>query len=486
MNYLGRPIWLFETNWAEAQSRAVDFDLRSLLVGFGAEYFTPTQLYTVNGWTFDLLLRTGVDIDAVDAFTAELLGRLQGFWLPIPFEAAEFIAGVSTTQFDVVDQDLATTWQNRPDKYLLLEYPNGTLRAAAIQAVAAVAGNERITLTAALPEIPPAGTVLKRLHYVRLSDDEEKGIFLAEQVQRREMSVVELPTEYAAAEMGTQPIYLYHFSAGAPVGRDWYYTSFAVPVASNGKLYQPWPMNHGQIRQTVDGNDNALSIDAQPDATHPFSLFFPMPPGKPMRVQIYVVQYSAPDAATLLYSGRVVKVADMGSKYTATCNTVFGYLTNKLPRCLVGPTCPYTLYEPHTCKARRADFETTVIVAVLGATNPQTVAVTLNLGDARFKAQDYCAAGIFETGYGTDYEIRSILNSLWNAGSGQLELILNYPLVKAEVGQACQITAGCDHTFDDCKNKFANEANLSIWEHVPDTNLSLNALDTTVAQGGKK
>ena len=490
MTYLSRPVFLFRPNWADAVSRSVTFDLRATGLGFGAEYFSPTQTYTVNGWKFSLLLQSAGEIAAFDAFTAALAGRLTGFWLPIPFAAARILSGADTTHFTIAGQQLAVYWDDRPDVHLFFTFADGTQSAAAIdEVVDNEDGTETVTLATTLSQVTTTSTIVERLHYVRLADDVESGEFLAEGIQARDVDVMELPLEYAQAETGLRPIYLYDFWADAPIGLHWRYTSFAAPVVSNGQIFANWPITHGEIKETTDGHDNELSIESKPDPSHPFSLFFPIPLGKPLRVRISLASYAAPDTVTNLYVGRIVKVSDQGSKYVATAQTVLSRLKLKVPRSLIGPNCPYVLYDQQTCRVGRAWFETMLNYVEQTAAQPPVLKCTfaLEINKARNQAEDFFKWGLVEGGMGSKYEIRSILASHWNSGTSQLELTLNYPFTRLAPGDQLQCAAGCDHLLQgDCTNKFDNAANNASFTQIPDTNLSINALNTSNSQGGKK
>lgn len=494
--YLNSPIFPLSIDWDNAAQRSVTLDLRSVGLGFGAEYFTPTADYTVTGWEFSLCHKDGSDLLAFEAFADSLTGRLNGFWLPCPLQAAVFAAGVSTTQFNIIAEGLTDTWNSRPDQHLLFTFPDGTQAAAQVSDVTATGHTELLTVAAPLPQVPPAGTVITRLHYVRFADDSEQLDFLSEGAATTRLSVVELPLEYTNAATGLQPIYLYHFWMKAPVSTDWYYTSFAAPVVSNGKIYAPWPMTHGEIKQTTDGNSNPVDITAKPGgppqgASHPFSLLAGVPPGKVLWCDILLCCLPTPDTAKKIFSGFVSNVEDDGVKFTAHCDTRLAWLKTKLPRFYVGTLCNWTLFDPNTCQVTRAYFETTVTVTNISPDELPVLRCTFNFGFQQNKWQEdnWFQGGTLEAGAGVNYELRSIVASQWNDQGNVLELTLNAPLIRNGVGSELQITAGCDHTSDGpngCIPKFNNFANFGAFVDVPDKNLSLQGLNSSVSQGNKK
>jgi uncharacterized phage protein (TIGR02218 family) len=487
MTYLTRPVFLFAANWAAAISRSVTFSLRPEDIGYGATFFTPTQLHTVNQWQFDVTIPDAATLLAFDAFTAALLGPLNGFWLPIPFEAGAVTAGTSTSVFSVAAGALSTFWNDRPDQHLLFTFVDGTQAAAKIQSVVAAGATETVTLTTALAQVPAAGTCIQRLHYVRLANDTEEGEFLAEAgMMQRHCSVVELPLEYAAAQQGLRPIYLFRFWANAPIGTEWRFTSFAAGVVSNGKVYTAFAIDFSGLEDTADGTASDLKITSRPAA--PLNYFMPQPFSGILYVEVSVVDYATPNVPTVLFNGRVVSVEDGGSRLNATCENRLGFLRRKIPRFLKGQTCNNTLFDPATCRAGRAYFETTVNVVTVNAVWPPTVVCTFAIAAFadKYKAANYLAGGLFEAGLGLNYEARSILGSSWNAGAGQLTLTLNQPLGKTVPGNQAQIVAGCDHTAAVCAAKFNNYVNFSGFPAIPPRNPTLKAVNAnSTAQGGK-
>jgi hypothetical protein len=157
LTYLNRPIFNFDIDWANAVNRAITYDLRETALGFGPEYFVPTQTYTAQGWEFTVMANTDALIASLDAFTASLYGRLAGFWLPVPFEAMTIVNAVDHAQFDVKACNLTATWQDRPD--ITLWFTNADGSGGQALPIAAVAdngnGTERVTIQPL--NIVPAG-----------------------------------------------------------------------------------------------------------------------------------------------------------------------------------------------------------------------------------------------------------------------------------------------------------------------------------------
>ncbi|MDR3458014.1 MAG: phage BR0599 family protein [Verrucomicrobiae bacterium] len=490
MNYLTRPIFLFSPDWSGTVTRSIQFDLRPGDIGYGATFFKPTQLWTVNTWQFILTLTSPAAIAAVDAFTAALTGALNGFWLPVPLAALQVTAGTSTTVFTIAGESLASLWADRPDQHLFFTFADGTQAAAKIQSVVTAGANETVTLTTALPQTPDVNTAVNRLHYVRLAGDTEEGEFYAEGQQSRKVTVVELPTEYAAVQTGLQPVYLFHFWALAPQEQDWYFTSFAAPVVSANVQYNNFPIDF-QTLQNVSGSDrDDLQIVAKSDDASPLALFLPVPFSSTLFVEVFAIDLSAPDAQTLLFSGRVTQVDDDGEKHTAQCETRRGYLRRRIPRYYKAASCQNVLYDQNTCRVGRAWFEATVNIFSISAASvfPPVLLCTFMFPDfaPRFQVPNFLANGLFEVGQGQTYEARTILASSWDAGTGKLSLTLNLPLYLTAAGVNAQVVAGCDHTAATCAAKFNNFVNFNGFLTIPPRNPTLKAINAnSVSSGGK-
>ncbi len=467
-------------------------------MGFGREIFTSLQQYTVQGWQFTLELFTPEAIQACDAFTAALTGRRVGFWLPAPMEGMEITEVIDANHFTILAQGLAAAIANQPDIYLWFQRAGHASVAAKILGVSDQGnGTEQVTLQDAVVFLDARATTIRRLHYVRLAEDTERAQCIAEGWQTREVRVIELPHEYAAAETGEQPIYLYHFWLPAPVDAHWYFTSFAADVRSGGSTYLASPITHHTLRQGVQAQDEALEIEAGYNSSHPFTLFFPVPPGAMLWVQVLETSYADPEAATPVFTGLVRKPSEEDSRWKATCDSWAAVLRRKVPRLYISPRCPYQVYEPNTCRAVRAYYESFgEITAVDNDALPPAVTLQFWYATPRMQAADYFALGWVESGSGSDFELRSILGSTYLGGPPEsYRLTLNLPLYHAQVGQNLQVVPGCDGAADTCKTKFApqtgwssngNFINFGGFVAVPDTNLSLKALDANPSSPDKK
>ncbi|HEY1170229.1 MAG TPA: phage BR0599 family protein [Verrucomicrobiae bacterium] len=487
--YLSRPIFTTPINWTDGASQRLSYDLRELAIGFGAEVFAPLQSHVVHGFEFSVQLNTETEILALENFFAALRGRLHGFWLPAPTEAVDIVEGISTTQFDIAGQGFAASWNDHPAVHLWFTQ-EGTGVARKILSVADNGdGTERVTLESALTFTPNAETMVSRLHYVRLAEDEESAAFLAEWFEQRSFQVLELPVEYAAAETGEMPVYLYHVWINTDPIQHWYYTSFASGISSlleapeedEPVAYISKPIDHGSLDQGLKGEAEKVTIEAVHETGHPFVFGFPYPPTGPIYVRIFETSFADPDAGTVLFTGQVEKVTRRGKKISASCISRLDLDNQRLPDALISPRCSFQVYEPNTCKVvKTTQYRRTAALSVI---NGSTVRVS-HVSQLSGLPVNYFSFGWIEAGTGSQMEIRTVLEDTI-VGSGVRELKLNLPLLHATVGTSVVLLAGCDGRWTTCKIKFVNDR---FFGHpfVPEKNPTLVAVQSQVSQGGKK
>jgi hypothetical protein len=491
VNYRTRPVFETTIDWGDPVNKSFTYDLKEVAdVGFNKSFFTSLQVDTIQGYEFTLRLLSDEAIADVDAFTAALNGRLVGFWLPAPIETVQITAAVSSTQFDVVAQGLTATWQDHPDVHLYFAR-GGNSAAAKITAVVDNGdGTERVTVDAAVANWATLFTTeafVQRLHYVRLATDVEEGTFISDGQMDRSFRVLELPAEYAAYEAGEKKIFLYRFWCDPPISVNWYYTSFAADVISRNNQYSSSiAIGHGSYSRGLTLDDETLEISAQYDPNSPLSLFYPVPMSRPMWVQVFETTLGDPDTVKLFFTGRVKAVPEPEDRVIAQCVSFAYLLSQRGPGPLIGPNCPWDVYNPKTCGARRAKFETTgVVTAVDPAAAPPTISVQLNFPTDDRNSDDWFAHGFFETGYGKQYELRLIISSTLD--SGVIVLELNAETKYLQVGQTVQLIPGCDGVPSTCQNKFNNyETGFGGFVAVPSKNPSLTSITSPVSQGGKK
>lgn len=498
MTYLTRPVFTFPIHWGDPVSQAFTLDLREVSVGFGAEVFTSLQQFVVSGFTATLQPLDAAALQSYEEFYDDRVGSLKGFWLPAPFEAFQIVAVTSASVFDIAEIGLTDTWNTGAEIHLQFTDAAGT-RCGKVAAVVNLGdGRERVTLAAALSAAPASTTTAQRLHYVMLATAAESGSFIAEGLFVPVLKFLELPHEYAVAETGEQPVYLYRFWTERPMGGVWGFTSFAADVVSNGQRFKAWPLTHTDLVDSLDPSRNVtrlvMAVDAaHPLASHPFNLYFPLPPSKPLNVQILEAALATPDVVTVRFTGQVRTVDDSGDRFTARCDSWGDILRRKTPRMMIQSDCNYTVFDTDLppgakcCGLERQRFETTLKVTAIGE-----LSVTASLffpassQADKWKTKDWFARGFIEYGAGVNYQARNIVSSTWNAGTSRLTLQLNAAPGGLAVGALVQVVPGCDGSAVTCRTKFNNFENFGGFVAIPQRNPALQAIDLSSSQGGKK
>jgi uncharacterized phage protein (TIGR02218 family) len=478
MNYLGRPVFDVVPNWRTLPTKAFSYDLRDFQIGFGRKKAAPTQNHVIQGFEMLIDLQSSEEIAAFTAFWDGVKGRLQGFWLPGIFAAVKIVDGHNATQFDIEKQDLVSTFAEHPDRYLYFTKDGETALIAKITGVAVVGDIERVTVDA--PITVDETWTATRLFYVRLASDTDDAELRAEGVESRTLRIIELPTEYAAFELGISRIYLYEFRLATPTPIVWRYTSFDDDVLSNGNPFLSGSITHGSLRKSAKGGREEVTIEAFYEFGHPLSLFVPVPLAKQMEVTIYETTLGDPDTTTVLFSGFVIKAPFENDTQKAQCSSALDFLGSKILAHTYGPVCPYGVGEPGTCKVDMEAFRVAVTISQISGN-----VLELTGDDLADKLEDWFSLGWIETGDAGTFEIRSILKSTADAGDDTILVILDAPLALAAVNQAADIFPGCDGLKPTCRGKFGNFVNWG-GNNAPDENPTVHGFDDGSQTPNKK
>ena len=477
MNYRGRPVFdVVDVNWREVPAFEFNYDLRSVLLGFGYPTATPVQTYVVQGVQVSIDLLTAAEIVAFDDFFQALTGGLVGFWIPNPKAAMEITGIDAADTFRIKKQRLNETWDQRPDIDLVLIKKGRPWQFAQIVDVTLDGDEEIVELNEAPTDAIDDSWQVFRLTYVRLAGDTEEAIFRGENRQERRLQVLELPFEYAAAETGKRPIYLYHFWIETDPEVHWRFTSFQRSVDSNGQTFLTKNMSHGALTDSAKSDRGPASIDAWFEAGHPLALFIPWAVAKPVWVEIIETSVQDPDTTTLLCTRRVRSVRARGKKLTATFRDDY---EDKIPSFLLEEVCNHSVYEPNTCRKNQALYQIEATITQLAGN-----AIIVTAAGLADKEENWFAQGWIETGAGGNFETRAVMFSE-AADGNSVVLTLDAPLVRAAVGQTILVVPGCNGTSEMCIAKFDNFINWGAVRSAPN-NLAIKIVDRDTSHGNVK
>ena len=463
MSYLTRPVFDWPLQWV-GPAQSVAYDVKPLTLGFGGPEYAPTANHAARGWRVKFWLRTAAEIEEYEAWADALKGRLNGFWFPEPTVVGAIISTHASGVINIHACGLADVWDQEASLHVWLVDLDGNGTAAAVTAVTTPsAGVERVTINAAIS--PVAGWRMHRLLYVRQASDVEAATSMAEHWEERELSVVELPEEYAAAETGDEPVWFYRFWMTPPgeAVRSWRYTSFAASVTSDSLEYSPLSIQHQGITLSTDAAEQTAKVTTALAAGTPWEEMVDEVPEHPLWVSVSKAPYADPDAATVLFSGPVKDVAIAGRKVTLTISSWLDG-SGRVPSRLFGAGCPYTLYDARTCTVDPASHQLTVEFVSLSEMEVLVTGVALVA-----QAANFFARGTLDMGSGATRETRMVLASSAVAG-GQCQLTLSRPLKHAVATGEATLRPGCGRNRADCEDKYDNLVNYGGFDFMPRDN----------------
>ncbi|MDX2288548.1 MAG: DUF2163 domain-containing protein [Hyphomicrobiaceae bacterium] len=178
-------------------------------------------------------------------------------------------------------------------------------------------------------------------------------------------------------------------------------------------------------------------------------------------VEIYRVDWMAPENHVLMRSGSIGEVRRAGGAFAAEVRGLAHYLQQPKGR----------LFQ-YLCDADLGDGRCKK--SVTGESYRGDGAITRLISDRRFEvsglgafAQQFFARGLLEilsgAAAGHKVEIKAHTRI---AGTTTIEVWQPIPALMA-VGDEIRATAGCDKTFATCRTKFANAANFQGFPHMP-------------------
>ncbi|HNQ89010.1 MAG TPA: phage BR0599 family protein [Verrucomicrobiota bacterium] len=482
--YLSRPVFDWPIDWARTPTARIEYDLREIDLGFGAEAYWGDQTHVIQVWQFQVQLDSETAIDAFDDWFADLNGRLVGFWLPGPNAAFEIVAGISTSSFKIRGQGLAANLNQYPELHVAFMKTGAATQFAKVQSCTANSdGTETVVLSAALATAVDSTWRAVTLSYVRLADDAERGEFGGEQQMVRFVRVVELPLEYVAYEVGTKPIYLYHFStSGSGTLVHWRFTSFAwdLEEEEGDIVWLAKRITHTQLAHSTQGDREELQIEAEFEPESPLYQLCPCALAMPLDVEVLVTDYADLATQNVLFRGRVLSVDVKGKTATAKCASFLDVFGGTVPHFFLQPRCNYRLFEANTCRASQAAFEKSAALASAATT---TTVQIMGSSLAGLPA-NWFAEGWIAVGTGAEFEQRTILASTAESES-QITLTLNHRLFYAAVSDPCKVIPGCDGTPETCASKFSNFANFGGHRYAL-KNLTLKAMEVPNLDASKK
>lgn len=478
--YRQLPVFPFDLDWSGGAVTRFNYDLASEQIGFGRVSHDPEQNHLAQGFSGRVALTSIAEIRTLEGFTQRVRGRLIGFWMPGAAAEFDVIQRVDNTHCDIASCGLADSWDIHPCRHLWLMPPslerNEAIAVRITNVVPIDATTERVTVEETLPVDLSAEWMVCRLHFVRFETDTLSLEHVSPIIADAEIRCYELPLEYTAAELGDRPAYLYRFREQAIQGAlgEWLLTSHDVPITWNAQTYAPAPIAHGQLVDSVRGDDDALTLETFEFDGSPLRVFVPFAPQRRMFLEITEVRLDD-GVGRLIFSGEVRSVEAKGRKLTANVVTRLDVANRKFPRLVIGRTCSAQLGDAACTKSINvAPFKVAGAITLIDRADVTLPAAGGNL--INWFAGGHCVL----TGGATGREVRQIV-----ASEGTV-LKLNAPFASAQVGNILTAFAGCDRRPKTCQDKFNNFINFQGHPNIG-RNLTLKAAQPSKNQpSGKK
>lgn len=334
----------------------------------------------------------------------------------------------------------------------------------------------------------PATPHTTRVHF---SEDTLKLKYITDELAEATLQVAQLPWEieiFPGEAPEQQPeAHFFHFFAREPAGIDWRYTDWEHDLARNesgssvtylGDVYSLF--EYDQITRTLDLSDEPLTLNSWVMDGNPLMLIAQRAIDVPINLVIRKGSPNNPDAARIIYSGRIDEVTVEGRAITAKTSVLGGLLDVKVPNFYFGPICNHGFCRPGCFLSPAAWTFPARIESIDGA----TIEVTLLANPpSATVGSGFFARGWLSTGYGLAYELRQIVNSL-ELSNGRHRITLKRALRHAVPGLDASLRPHCSGTANECV-RYGNYINFGGHPHISGRNLSLPTREVAPA-GGKK
>jgi hypothetical protein len=276
--------------------------------------------------------------------------------------------------------------------------------------------------------------------------------------------------------------FLYRFTVAYPgTSQVWRFTSYEDPIEDASGSYTPQPIEHGEIRETLNLERNEVQLRTCAFEGNPLLRFIPFRLEFPMKLEIIEARIW-PGGTTIydwrrLFSGEVTRVQMDGPYINARAVQVGNLFERKIPRVLMQPTCNYALFDGACGLSKDAWKYRGYVLATLA--NPTRIQLrNLARVSGAWVQPDlhWFAGGWIELGSGTDFESRFIADagSYDTSGNGFIELTLSTPLGRIPaVDEEVFLFPGCDGKRGTCKDKFGNYTRFGGFPHMPVGNPSM-------------
>ncbi|ASD51918.1 tail assembly protein [Pseudomonas phage PspYZU01] len=249
-----------------------------------------------------------------------------------------------------------------------------------------------------------------------------------------------------ASRHDARPVHLYRFLFG-PAPEDHYgFTDAEQPITHDQVIHKPMAVTSGEVSQNGTLDNTALDVSIQMDASI-VNTFRMYPPS--YVISLLILQGHAGDSTAdfrVIWSGRVINAAWLGSECTFTCEPVATGMRRPGLRRNYQRGCPHVLFDLYSCRAAKEAYQATTIVTypgnllqvqAVGAPAWQTA-----LGTAWYSH--------FQGGH-IEYRTKNGKTesvSILAIDANWLMQLMGPVSPDLDMGQPVQMYLGCDHTMN--------------------------------------
>jgi hypothetical protein len=184
---------------------------------------------------------------------------------------------------------------------------------------------------------------------------------------------------------GGRPVALYEFTMGSTV---WRYTSADEDLVVGGQTYVRAAIQDDGVKQSGEAIADALQIQG-PVTLGPAQVFMSGAPSQPILVSIRWM-HEGDSEVRVVYTGEISQINyPMPGQARITCETLASSMRREGLRLAWQRTCPYSLYDPLTCRVNKSAWGVTFTVRGISG---RTVYVTF----ASSKPAGYYNGGFVE------------------------------------------------------------------------------------------
>lgn len=268
---------------------------------------------------------------------------------------------------------------------------------------------------------------------------------------------------YQQNETGTatgQPIELYRFIG---TYNNYFLTSYAEEVFSVGETFQPIPISREKLKIGTQEDDN-LTLEISMPFDHPMIVEYAYGNSPPrLQLELRRAHRQNPSDTVTMFNGLVQAFAVEGRIAKLRVPSIFAYiLKGNMPVSRYQAPCNHVLYDSRCGVSEVTNRHDTTVQSVSGNT---IVLDSLPFGDGE------CVTGVLRNFSG---EARMITQQIGT------QLQVTYPFSGLTAGTNVRVTRGCDHSFQTCRVKFANEARFGGFPLVP----AKNPFTSNIKSGG--